>query len=476
VAVAASAAEGRNALAALTIAALAAGLALLVRPAWMLAGLAALAFAALLALVILRPQLWPAAFCATATLLPPLPLEIGGTGLHPAMAMACAGLLATMVWQRHWRVSFDALNLALAGILGAAALSLGFALLYSGPAVMAASAARFTLLAAGIYVYFFVAHGPGAQAGDVRSVRWIFAICGAGALMGSIDFVYQLPAPAGFGAQFIWLDSGVYRRAQGLFYDASALGNFSCFFLVMCAVAVADRRPRASAAVPLWAGLAGAALATAALFLSFSRAPVLAAVIACGALGFLERRRWWRPRAAVAWATFGFALATAAAVFAVALPEFALGYWDRWETSWDRVFAAPDQVLSGRLNTWSTVLEMIQTHPLQTALGIGYKTLPYTEHFGKPVIADNMYLSMLVETGVLGLLALIAANAAILNTGYRAAQRGSFFGKWIFCFWLGESVQMLAGDILTFWRVLPLYFWVLGVAVLDLRQTERPNI
>jgi hypothetical protein len=26
-------------------------------------------------------------------------------------------------------------------------------------------------------------------------------------------------------------------------------------------------------------------------------------------------------------------------------------------------------------------------------------------------------------------------------------------------------VQMLTGDLLTYWRVLPLYFWVLAVAV-----------
>ena len=34
--------------------------------------------------------------------------------------------------------------------------------------------------------------------------------------------------------------------------------------------------------------------------------------------------------------------------------------------------------------------------------GIGYKTLPYTDYLGSPVVADNMYLSLLVETGVAG--------------------------------------------------------------------------
>jgi hypothetical protein len=36
---------------------------------------------------------------------------------------------------------------------------------------------------------------------------------------------------------------------------------------------------------------------------------------------------------------------------------------------------------------------------------------------------------------------------------------------WIFCFWMGELVQMLSGDLITYWRVLPIYFWILAIAV-----------
>jgi O-antigen ligase len=83
------------------------------------------------------------------------------------------------------------------------------------------------------------------------------------------------------------------------------------------------------------------------------------------------------------------------------------------------------------------------------------------------VIADNMYLSLLVETGLLGLAALVALNTAILVICGRAMRKGSFYGKWLFCFWIGEIVQMLTGDILTYWRVLPVYFWVLSQATKD---------
>ena len=84
------------------------------------------------------------------------------------------------------------------------------------------------------------------------------------------------------------------------------------------------------------------------------------------------------------------------------------------------------------------------------------------------MVADNAYLSLLVETGVVGFIAFALLNRAILRTALRAARSGairaSFFGTWIFCFWCGELVQMLSGDLITYWRVLPVYFWVLATA------------
>jgi O-antigen ligase len=80
-----------------------------------------------------------------------------------------------------------------------------------------------------------------------------------------------------------------------------------------------------------------------------------------------------------------------------------------------------------------------------------------------------MYLSLLVETGIAGLGALIWLNVAILRAAYRATQspdsRRSFFGAWILCFWSGQVVQLASGDLLTYWRVLPVYFWILAMAV-----------
>jgi O-antigen ligase len=102
-------------------------------------------------------------------------------------------------------------------------------------------------------------------------------------------------------------------------------------------------------------------------------------------------------------------------------------------------------------------------------LGVGYKTLPYSNIVGQPLVGDNMYLTLLVETGVAGLGALLWLHVEILKSAYKAARhvnpRVSFYGTWVFCFWAGQIFQMLSGDLLTYWRVLPFYFSTLAVAV-----------
>ncbi len=115
-----------------------------------------------------------------------------------------------------------------------------------------------------------------------------------------------------------------------------------------------------------------------------------------------------------------------------------------------------------RLNGFTFVRllpETGRTHQLRVHMS-------YMRH---PIVADNMYFSILLETGIPGLAALLLLHVAVLREALRAARsphpQARFFGAWFFCFWLGEAVQMLSGDLLTYWRVLPVYFWVLAMAI-----------
>jgi len=321
--------------------------------------------------------------------------------------------------------------------------------------VAAGTAVRVFLFGISVYIFFYGAYGPGREANALRSAQLLYRAAAASALFACIDFYYQFPAPAGYGPQYVWLDSGVYRRAQGIFYEASTLGNFCVFFLVMIAVALT--RPRRESPVSRAALIAGGAAFFAALVLSYSRGSLVNLAVALAVLAWYNRSRLPIFRIA--------ALAGAAALLTWWIfPSFAEMYWLRVSFSAGNLFTRTEGVLSGRVASWQTIAAWVAAHPWQAMFGIGYKTLPYTSFLGAPVVADNMYLSLLVETGVAGMAALVWLNIVILRATARRA-RHSFFAMWMLCFWAGQTVQLASGDLLTYWRVLPVYFWILALAL-----------
>ncbi len=403
---------------------------------------------------------WLTLFFACALLLPPLPISLGNSGPHICLVFAALGFLFGVASLHHWRIAPSGLNAAFTAFFGVLFASIGLAALHSGTEAAAASFARVALLGISIYIFFFTAYGPAPIADPHRAARRLYVFGALSALFACVDFYYQFPAPAGYGPQFVWLASGVYRRAQGFFYEASTLGNFCVFFLVMIAVAFA--RPRGESPVSRKLLLAGGALFFGALVLSFSRGSVINLAVACVVLVWINRRRVPLTRVA---AILGSCVLAGAFLLWKIFPAIAAMYWLRLTVTGEFFFSSTEQVLSGRVASWQTLLQWMHANPWQLLFGIGYKTLPYTDFLGAPIVADNMYFSILIETGVVGLAALIWLNAAILRATARSAGRGSFFGAWMLCFWSGEAVQMLSGDLLTYWRVLPAYFFVLALAI-----------
>jgi O-antigen ligase len=442
----------------------AAAIALAPKPsvAWALA--APLAAVPLAYWAILKRDRWLNLFFAATLLLPPLPFGLGNSGPHPALIIVLLGLLAGTLGA--WQVADAPLNRAFGIFFLILAGSAAEAMLYSGAAVGLGSLMRVMLLGISIYVFFDAAYGPSSREppdafAQTRRLYWMAV---ASALFACVDFYFQFPAPAGFGAQFIWLRSGVYRRAQGLFYEASTLGNLCAFFLTMIAAALLA--PRRQSPVSRRGLLLGGMVFAAALVLSYSRGSLLNALVAVAVLIYLNRRRIRLGRFFMA--LMGAALAAAIAVRGL-LPSFAGAYWMRVSTSVEYLFSETEGLLSGRVESWRMVLAFLAQHPWHALFGIGYKTLPYTDYLGHTVITDNMYLSLLAETGLVGLGAMLWLSLQILRSARRAAASADpqrrFFGGWILAFWTGQMVQMFTGDLLTYWRVLPLYFWVLAVAV-----------
>jgi hypothetical protein len=413
---------------------------------------------------VLRPYRWIAIFFACLLLTPPIPGPLGDAGFHVAPIIALVGIFAGLLHMPEWRTLLSPLALAF-GLFSAILLaSVALAALYSGESIALGSLLRVGLFGIGVYVFLYAAAGPGQTAdGSRRLTTLLFYIACLAALFACTDFYFQFPAPAGFEAQYVWLDEGVFRRAQGLFYEASTLGNFCAFFLVMIAVSLL-RRDDSPCSRPVL--VAGGAVLGIALILSYSRGSVLNFVVALGALIAIRTsgRRFWRPLSIATLVAL-----TAGVAVHFALPSFSASYWDRIGNSLTYFWYSPDGILSGRLKNWVTLTAFLIREPWHAVFGVGYKTLAYSGFTGEPVIADNTYLSVLVETGVVGFCSFAFLNAMILRYAFRAARSlrpsAAFFGEWIFCFWIGEMAQMLSGDLITYWRVLPVYFWVLGIAV-----------
>jgi len=445
-----------------------AGAALMPNPLYGLALVAPLAVIPFVWWILAGSQRWLWLLFAGASLLPPLPFALGDSGPHPAIVLAALGAFAAFLRIKQWRFVRDNVSLPLLAFAGILLASVGLAAIYSGIAVASASLARVLLFGISCLVYLYTVHGPRVRSNRTRSSAALLGIGVAGALFACVDFYYQFPAPAGYGPQFVWLDSGVFRRAQGLFYEASTLGNYCAFFLVMITVALFSPPERRPCSRLVLAG-AGIVFSTALIF-SYSRGSLFNFAIALCALAYVRRIRLKRAIVAILACAFLGALAVY-----LLFPSFAQSYWIRLAGSFQYFWSSPEGILSGRVASWRTISEFLLTHPWHALFGIGYKTLPYSGFIGSTVIADNMYLSLLIETGVIGLGAFLFLNAVLLRTSLRAARMGSFYGTWFFCFWAGECVQMLSGDLLTYWRVLPLYFWVLGVAVRELQYEDSPG-
>lgn len=406
---------------------------------------------------------WLAVFFFAALLLPPLPVAAGDSGPHPSLVVAVLGIFAGVLWLPRWQLRPTGVSAPLLALFLTLLISVAQAALQAGATAALGSIIRVLLFGIGVYVFFYSASGPGRNGESRGFVRMLYWIAVAAALFACVDFYFQFPAPAGYGPQFVWLDSGVYRRAQGLFYEASTLGNFCAFFLVMILVALS--RPSEECPVSRKGLLGGGAVLLAAIVLSYSRASLVTVAVG-GVVLLWKTRRRIRFRHVL---TTAAALAAGTALIWRLFPAFLEMYWVRLSGSAEFLFTATNGVLSGRVESWRTLAAWIAANPGRLLLGIGYKTLPYTSTTGAPIVADNMYLTLLVETGVLGLAALLWLNAAVIRSAARASgaadPRRAFLGLWMLCFWCGEAVQMFSGDLLTYWRVLPVYFWVLAATV-----------
>ena len=159
---------------------------------------------------------WLTLFFVSALLLPPLPVALGNSGPHVALLFAGAGLLGGLLRASEFRWRDDGLGSALLALFVILLGSVAMAAIYSGVSIAIGSLVRVLLFGISVYVFFYLRDGPGGIGPEcvLGWLRLLFWVAAGSALFACIDFYFQFPAPAGYAPQFIWLESGIFRRAR----------------------------------------------------------------------------------------------------------------------------------------------------------------------------------------------------------------------------------------------------------------------
>ena len=445
------------------------------RPTWLAAAAGAILFGLFAFVSLRRPHVFIVIFLVTLIVLPPLFLPRSPeTPLYLSTFMLPVGAAVFLARFPDFRFRLDPVAKGLGIFLLATGLSLPFGFWLSGAEVGAAGLFRWALLAQAALIYVLVrGAGVGCESGPAR---WLMTVLMIAALFtaasGIFDFFWPVAIPHPAAEQHIWVGGEVLRRAQGVFFEASSFANLCGFFLSVAAAAFIARNENAVGMSRSWLWLAIPIL-TLAVFVALSRSAWGNVAVTNLVFAAVSRRaRFWRG------AGFLLALAIPVGILWSYTPEL-WGYLvDARLGNLTLLFADPNLASSGRYETWSRVVSIMQDNPQYLLFGVGYKTLPFTRLFHDEIITDNGFLNLLLETGVVGLGGFLLFSVSVLRTFLKHARSGkrnlAFWGALLFSFWCGELVQMLAADAYTYWRNMIVFLAVMALTVNLADSEESP--
>lgn len=417
------------------------------------------------------PILLAAVLVLTLEAVPPLYLTIlGDRPFYLSFLLSPAVLAVVLLRWPDLRMPRDRVATGIGAFLLGILCSIPFAFGISGSEAGVVSVSRWLLLCHAGLVYVLIrASGRRTPSPTERRMpALLFGGAVVAAAYGIVDFVWPIPVNHPSAEQLIWLAGTVVRRAQGPFYESSSFASFCGFFLVVGGAALLGRKEQyLGVSRRILPGLVSV-LGLAAL-VTFSRsawAGILTALLVLVGLGRFNRI----PRGVV------LALALAAPVLLL---------WALSPQLWDYLVSArigrlfdvlidPNTATSGRFATWRHVLSIMKEEPRYLLFGVGYKTLSEAPVFGSEIVTDNGYLSLLLETGIVGFAGFALLSIAILTTFFRLARWGedrvAFWGTTLLAIWCGELVLLLAADAHTYWRNLTV---MAALMALTLNMAER---
>jgi len=408
---------------------------------------------------------WPYVFLASALVVPPLyPSILGGeTPVYLANLLFVAGCFLVLARSTDSQIGTDPVGKAAVGFLLALALSMPFGFWFSGTSEGVGSCLRFFLLLHPFLIYYWLRGFRPVRREEslILGGKFLLGVGVVAALYGIVDFYMPIAIPHPFADQYIYLDGRMIRRAQGMFYEASSFGNLSAFFLGLTLAILSSSWKTLSmaskTALYLMVGIF-----TTALFLSYSRGSWANVIVTVTVFLILRRKLRLQIAAASVCVVAGFVFL----VYQVS-PFVVLNFFNWRMGTLLEFWSDPNLATSGRWEAWWRLISFFADHPWYLIFGIGYKTLPYTHLFGRPLIADNGFLSLTFEAGIIGLAAFFWLNRVVFSSTLRASRQQNSVraigAAFMFAFWCGEMVQMMTGDLFTYWRNMVVFFAALAL-------------
>ena len=199
------------------------------------------------------------------------------------------------------------------------------------------------------------------------------------------------------------------------------------------------------------------------LMYSLSRGGYLAILVGCLFVGLVKERK----------------LLILLAVFAYSWSSLVPhAVQQRVQMTYDKTEGKLDHSAQVRLDLWEEGLGLFKANP---ALGLGFDTYAYTQHVHGYRDSHNIYMKVLVETGIVGLLLFLLLLAKTFLTGYRLFRyaRDPFLSS----LGLGLAAWLVSATIANFfgdrWMYLQIdgYLWVIAGLVARgwLLEQESPS-
>jgi O-antigen ligase len=264
----------------------------------------------------------------------------------------------------------------------------------------------------------------------------------------------------------LWFRGGSQFRAGGLIGETTAFGHLTATWMTLVfslLVWTAERSQRRNW-VLLTIGLVGLGM----IFLSSSRAAMLNLMVFVASLWLMGRVGQRTFRNLMVLLICGMLTIVMGITLMFGVQGSGLMQGGEKMTRQLERFAplgSADRFSSGRLEAWQIYSRKIRNH---LWLGCGYKTATKLVHNRTP---DNSVLSALLETGILGLLALCSFAILTTLTLWKRGLEGEPYAQALSAVWMGQVAQALTNDTHTLLLGIPVLYLVTGLVM----QLDRSN-